>query len=104
MQLFKLVVFLAEVVAFATAADSIPSGKGIIQLQNGTHVYGCINSDTLFISSETQFQHCNVFTADGTTGVIGWEGVYLGIPQDTYPQPLLFFNNEDQALQWVSHH
>jgi hypothetical protein len=105
MQFSKLLVFFAAVTATAFAANLYPSGQGIIQLQNGTDVYGCVNSDVLFISTEGSDDNnseCNVFTANGTIGVIGWDGVYLGIPQDSYPQPLLFFNYEDEALQWVS--
>ena len=101
----QLVAFLTVAATAVFAADVYPSGTGIIQLQNGTHVYGCVNSDVLFISSEGGDDNnsiCNVFTADGTTGIIGWEGVYLGIPPDSYPQPLLFFPQESQALKWVS--
>ena len=105
MQFSKLIFFLATAAATAFAADASPSGQGIIQLQNGTDVFGCVNSDSLFITTENggdENTQCNVFTADGTSGVISWQGVYLGIPQDSFPQPLLLFNKESEALQWVS--
>lgn len=101
MQLSNLLL-LAVAVATSLVADSIPSGQGKIQLQNGTHVYGCLDTNAMFTIDTSQ---CVTLTADGSTGVISWangfDTVYLGIP-DAYPQPLLFFNSASQAINWVS--
>jgi len=103
MHFSKFVVFLAAAATTAFAADTIPSGQGTIQLQNGTHVYGCIDEYALYVTDLTQ---CLTFTANGTDGVIGrpssFGNQYLGIPQDAYPQPLLLFNTESAGIQWVS--
>jgi hypothetical protein len=104
MQFSKVVSLLAAAattVVAAPAAASIPSGTGIIQLQNGTEVYGCLDSNAFFTVDRLK---CLTLTADGTTGVIAWvnsfQTVYLGIP-DAYPQPLLLFNDASKAIKWV---
>jgi hypothetical protein len=104
MQFSKIITFLAAAVTTVVAAPtaaSIPSGTGTIQLQNGTEVYGCIDSNAFFT---VDLSKCLTLTADGTTGVIAWvnsfQTVYLGIP-DAYPQPLLLFNDASQAIKWV---
>lgn len=102
--LLSLPPFLTTSLSKASAIATSPSGPGILQIQNGTHVYGCINSDSLFVPVEDEggeFPQCNTFTANATTGRIGWQGVFLGIP-DAFPQPLLLFGDEGKGIQWVS--